>query len=162
MSGPVDSINLHPSDPTEFSTSAGECWYRTGIGALVRRNSTLVFDLLDDDTGEREPIELVLENDGLYHWRDREGNGHWCLFRADTPTHIYLTGNWRSSDGDEGVSIFIWPKSNEEVTEAEEEPVQVQRAPKVVRKATRKATKKKPKAPKKPGRKLASKPKKRR
>jgi len=151
MSGLVDMINLHPSEPTEFSTSAGECWYRNGIGALVRRHNSLVFDLIDEDTGEREPIELALENDGLYHWRDRDGSGHWCLFRADTPTHVYLTGNWRSSDGEEGVSIFMWPKSEEEITQPEED-IEVKVAPTVTRKA-------KQKRPKTVGRKVVPKPK---
>jgi hypothetical protein len=117
MSGLTDMIKLTPAEPCEFSTSGGAGWYTSHMGELVRRKNTLAFDLIDEDTGEREPIELVPEADGFYHWRDQDGEGHWCLFLAETATHTYLTGNWRGSDGEEGVSIFIWPKPEGEALE---------------------------------------------
>ena len=109
MSGLTDMIKLTPSEPCEVSTSGGEGWYSNPIGELIRRKNALVFDIYTE-TEEEEPIELVPEKDGLYHWRDPDGDGHWCFFLAETATHTYLTGNWRSSDGEEGVSIFIWPR----------------------------------------------------
>lgn len=114
MSALTDMIKLTPAEPCEFSTCGGEGWYTSHMGELVRRNNALVFDLIDEETGEREPIQLLPEADGFYHWRDREGDGHWCLFLAETAAHTYLAGNWRSSDGEEGVSIFIWPKTEDE------------------------------------------------
>lgn len=86
-----------------------------------------MFDLIYEDDGERDPIQLDREQDGFYHWRDRNGDGHWCLFRAESATHIYLTGNWRNSDGNEGVSIFVWPKS-EGMTQPEKEKARTRRA----------------------------------
>src|SRR5262245_57274884 len=126
MGAVVDLINMNPSEPTEFSTCGGEGWYRCEIGELVSRETTLVFDLIDEDDGEREPIRLELERDGLYHWRDQEGPGHWCLFRSESATHLFLAGNWRSSSGEEGVSIFVWPKSAEMKQPMEEQTLDFQ------------------------------------
>jgi len=110
MSGLTDMIKLTPAEPCEFSTSGGAGWYTSHMGELVRRKNTLAFDLIDEDTGEREPIELVPEADGFYHWREQDGEGHWCFFLAETATHTYLTGNWRGSDG-EKASRFLSGRS---------------------------------------------------
>jgi hypothetical protein len=136
MNGLTDMIKLTPAEPCEFSISGGEGWYTSHMGELIRRNNALAFDLINDETGEREPIELVPEADGLYHWRDRDGDGHWCCFLAETATHTYLTGNWRSSDGEEGVSIFIWPNPEGE---------------RLKQKAARKASRRKPPEKKRKG-----------
>lgn len=111
MSRIVDLINLNPSEPCDFSTIGGEAWYKSQLGELIRRGGRLAFDIvIDEDTGERETIVLVPEDDGMYHWRDSDGDGHWCCFLAETPSHTYLTGNGRGSGGLQGVHILIWPK----------------------------------------------------
>lgn len=110
-----DHIDLNPSEPCEFYVSAGEAWCRTpdgSVGPLIRRSNSLAFDFTDPDIPEEpQPMELVLEADGLYHWRAADGQGHWEFLLAETPTHIYLVGNTRSEDDRVGSSVFIWPKA---------------------------------------------------
>jgi hypothetical protein len=53
---------------------------------------------------------MTLEKDGLYHWRDSGGPGHWWGFLSETETHAYLTGKYINPDGHQGVQIFVWPK----------------------------------------------------
>lgn len=53
---------------------------------------------------------MVLEGDGLYHWRESDGRGHWWGVLSETQTHTYLTGNYINPNGDQGVQIFVWPK----------------------------------------------------
>lgn len=114
MSRISDCIDLTPTEPCEFYVSAGEAWSRTpdgSVGPLIRRPNAFVFEFTDPEIPEEpQSMELVLEADGLYHWRAPDGLGHWEFLAAETPTHTYLIGNTRSEDDRVGSSVFIWPK----------------------------------------------------
>jgi hypothetical protein len=56
---------------------------------------------------------MALEENGLYHWREPDGSGHWWGFLSETGTHGYLAGNYINPDGHQGVQIFIRPKSGD-------------------------------------------------
>jgi hypothetical protein len=104
-----DLVNLDESESCVFCTSRGEGWWRDPAGKLIHEPNALRFDTLNVETDEWEPCKMTLEKDGLYHWRDSEGHGHWWGFLSGTETHTYLTGNFINPDGDQGVQIFIWP-----------------------------------------------------
>jgi hypothetical protein len=51
---------------------------------------------------------MVLEDDGLYHFR-QEKEHRWA-YLAETKIHVYLTGNFINDDGMQGVELWVWPQ----------------------------------------------------
>ena len=107
----VDLIKLDESEPSVFNTWEGRGWLRDPSRKPIRQVNTLKFDVFDDEAEDWEPCAMTLEDDGLYHWRDSDGLGHWWGFLSETETHTYLTGNFINPDGHQGIQIFVWPKA---------------------------------------------------
>lgn len=108
---PVDFVNLNESEPCVFYIWEGEGWLRDPSRKPSHHRSVLKFDVFDSDTEEWEPCTMALEKDGLYHWRDADGQAHWWGVLSETNSHFYFFGNYTNSDGHQGVQIFVWPKS---------------------------------------------------
>jgi hypothetical protein len=106
-----DHIDLEPTEPCVFFTYEGKGWYEEPVGRLIRQEGTLKFDCYDFSTDKIDSfVEMKLEADGLFHWRESGGKGHWWGFLSNTETHRYLTGNFINDDGMQGVQIFMWPQ----------------------------------------------------
>jgi hypothetical protein len=110
---PVDFVNLDESEPCVFYIWEGKGWLREPSRKPIRQQNLLKFDVFFSETEEWEPYTMSLEKDGLYHWRDPDGRGHWWGVLSETDSHTYLFGNYINSDGHQGVQVFIWPKSEE-------------------------------------------------
>jgi hypothetical protein len=107
----VDLIRLDESEPCVFYTWEGKVWLRDPSRKPIRQLNALKFDVFDGDAEDWEPCAMTLEEDGLYHWRDPDGPGHWWGFLSETETHAYLAGNYINPDGHQGVQIFVWPRA---------------------------------------------------
>jgi len=107
----VDCVNLDELEPCVFYIWEGKGWSKDPCGKLIRQSDTLRFDVLDGDAVDSTCTMTLDQKDGFYHWRDRDGPGHWWGFLSETNTHTYLAGNYINPDGHQGVQIFIWPKS---------------------------------------------------
>ena len=108
---PVDFVDFDSLEPCVFYTWEGAGWYSDPSCTPVRQGVRLSFDVLDSGTEQWEPCIMALEEDGLYHWREVDGPGHWWWCLAETESHLYLTGNYINPDGHQGSQIFVWPKS---------------------------------------------------
>jgi hypothetical protein len=107
----TDFVNLEESEPCVFYIWEGRGWLRESSRSPIRKENTITFDVFLSDTEEWDPCTMVLEADGLYHWRDPNGPpGHWWGFLSETETHLYLAGNYLNPDGHQGVQVFVWPK----------------------------------------------------
>ena len=107
-------IDFAPDLPTFFWTDDKDAeagWTATPLSKLLRTKKILKFDVLDPDYApEGQFTEMVLEDDGLYHWRSPDGTGgHWYGLLGHSPSSVLLVGNWRDDDGGQGVFIAVWP-----------------------------------------------------
>lgn len=103
---PADHVVLDPDQPTCFLTWGGEGMYQLPVGGLIRRGDNIRFDWYEWDAGSMTPLSMVLQADGLYHWKGKPGPKLWAIL-TETKTHVVLTGNYQGRT--QGIVIMVWP-----------------------------------------------------
>jgi hypothetical protein len=85
----VDLIELEESEPCVLYIGEGDAWLKEPSRRPIRKGNALTFDVFFSETKDWEPWTMLLESDGLYHWRDPDGPpGHWWGFLPKPlPTH---------------------------------------------------------------------------
>ena len=99
-------------EPTGRKEDGDQIWWEDQLGSPVIAPDRIKYDYAPEDYGPGEGFtEMVLEEDGFYHWRDEDGFDHWYGIRVDSPTHVILTGRWLDHTG-KGVFIAVFPKGD--------------------------------------------------
>ena len=90
---------------TKAKSRKGGVWDEFDIDCCAIGSDFVAFDLLTGDSVT--PVRFEADSENRYTYRFDEGLA--VGVRADTPTHVILTGKMRTEDRGKGVFIVVLP-----------------------------------------------------
>ncbi len=108
----------------------GSVWKSNSISSYAIGASYLAFDAPVDWGQGSCPVHFVRTADGLYEHQSEDTT--YSGVRADTQTHVVLTGRWTEANYGRGMFILVLPiKTSEQIREPLMEAVPVGRGAQV-------------------------------